>query len=101
MKKILCVLMDVLITVQDVIVINGILLIEKLNEKYYFNFHLFLAIGTITYISMRMKNEPISELALANIEALAQNEGSDVDCPNNGNGCYNGLWYPCKREVYN
>lgn len=101
MKKILCVLMDVLITVQDVIVINGILLIEKLNEKYYFNFHLFLAIGTITYISMRMKNEPISELALANIEALAQNEGSDVDCPNNGNGCYNGLWYPCKCEVYN
>ena len=43
----------------------------------------------------------LSELALANIEALAQNEGSDVDCPNNGNGCYNGLWYPCKREVYN
>ena len=101
MKKILCVLMDVLIKVMDVIVINGILLIEKLNEKYYFNFHLFLAIGTITYISMRMKNEPISDLALANIEALAQNEGSDVDCPNNGNGCYNGLWYPCKREVYN
>lgn len=101
MKKILCVLMDVLITVQDVIVINGILLIEKLNEKYYFNFHLFLAIGTITYISMRMKNEPISDLGLANIEALAQNEGSDVDCPNNGNGCYNGLWYPCKCEVYN
>ena len=61
----------------------------------------FLAIGTLTYISMRMKNEPISDLALANIEALAQNEGSDVDCPNNGNGCYNGLWYPCKREVYN
>ena len=60
-----------------------------------------LSIGTITYISMRMKNEPISELALANIEALAQNEGSDVDCPNNGNGCYNGLWYPCKCEVYN
>lgn len=50
---------------------------------------------------MRMKNEPISDLALANIEALAQNEGSDVDCPNNGNGCYNGLWYPCKCEVYN
>ena len=87
--------------VQDVIVINGILLIEKLNEKYYFNFYLFLAIGTITYISMQMKNEPIFDLALANIEALAQNEGSDVDCPNNGNGCYNGLWYPCKREVFN
>ena len=101
MKKILCALMDVLIMVQDVIVINGILLIEKLNEKYYFNFYLFLAIGTITYISMQMKNEPISDLALANIEALAQNEGSDVDCPNNGNGCYNGLWYPCKREVFN
>ena len=64
----------------------------------------FLAIGTLTYISMRMKNEPISDLALANlanIEALAQNEGNDVDCPNNVDGCYNGLWYPCKREVYN
>lgn len=29
--------------VKDVIVINGILLIEKLNEKYYFNFYLFFS----------------------------------------------------------
>lgn len=50
---------------------------------------------------MLIKNESISDLTLANIEAFAQNEGSDVDCSNNGNGCYNSLWYPCKSEVYN
>lgn len=60
---------------------------------------LLFAISTL--ISMLIMNEPVSGLALDNIEALAQNEGGDVDCIYYGSGCYNGLWYPVKREVHN
>ena len=59
----------------------------------------FILVSSYSVYSTQQNTE-MSDLALANIEALAQNEDSDVDCPNNGNGCYNGLWYPCKREVY-
>lgn len=44
----------------------------------------------------------ISDLAMANVEALAQNEENPL-CPNgcldNGNGCYCHQWYPTYREA--
>ena len=43
----------------------------------------------------------MSDLALANVEALAQSE-SDL-CPNgcydNGTGCYCHIWFPTYREA--
>lgn len=42
----------------------------------------------------------LSDLALANVEALAQSENNNNDCTSNGSGCYDRLWWPTKREVW-
>ena len=45
------------------------------------------------------KVESMSDLMLANVEALAGGETASPDCPSSGNGCLsNGLWWPCLRE---
>lgn len=41
----------------------------------------------------------MSELVLANVEALASGETSSSDCPSYGNGCLSGsYWFPNLRE---
>ena len=59
-----------------------------------------LMAGYSVYTSQQKKN--ISELALANVEALADNEENPL-CPNgcfdNGKGCYCYQWYPTYREA--
>lgn len=48
------------------------------------------------------KDVVLSDVALANVEALARGEGNN-DCPNgcldNGNGCYCRIWYSNYREA--
>ena len=45
------------------------------------------------------QSDVMSDLALANVEALAGGETASPDCPSSGNGCLsNGLWWPCLRE---
>ncbi|GBU08814.1 hypothetical protein AwDysgo_21450 [Bacteroidales bacterium] len=43
----------------------------------------------------------LSDLSLANIEALASGESGDCSngCYNNGPGCYCNGWWPCEREA--
>ena len=43
----------------------------------------------------------ISDLAMANVEALARNEISNCDngCWDNGSGCLCGVWYPGWKEA--
>ncbi|HCK23656.1 MAG TPA: hypothetical protein DHW31_02555 [Bacteroides graminisolvens] len=47
------------------------------------------------------KSDILSDLVLANVEALAVNE--NPLCPNgcvsNGDGCYCNGWYPCYQEA--
>lgn len=56
--------------------------------------------GYNAYQSLSVMNG-MSELALANVEALANTESSD--CPNgcfdNGNGCFCHYWFPTYREA--
>lgn len=45
-----------------------------------------------------LKQEALSDIALVNVEALADNEVK-IDCIDNGDGCYNdAYWYPTRRE---
>jgi len=44
------------------------------------------------------KSSNSSSLALANVEALASGESSVIPCEGAGSGCYNGLWYPYRKE---
>lgn len=59
-----------------------------------------VAIAGVNYLQMNQGIE-LSDLALENVEALAQGE-SDL-CPNgcfdNGNGCYCHFWFPTYREA--
>lgn len=56
-------------------------------------------IVTVGWNFSQNRNEiELSDLALANVEALAKDEGSQIDCGGSGNGCYNGLWYPHYEE---
>lgn len=55
----------------------------------------------ILFISYKLVNDRekcMTELMLANVEALASGETLKQDCPLYGNGCYNVLWWPSKRE---
>ena len=47
------------------------------------------------------KTDVMSDLALANVEALARNEISNCDngCWDNGSGCLCGVWYPGWKEA--
>lgn len=65
-------------------------------------FALALLVATGYGVNQSMKgNVDLSNLALSNVEALAQSE-NDL-CPNgcydNGNGCYCNGWYPYYREA--
>lgn len=60
----------------------------------------FFTICACTFVSTQTKSEPVSNLALDNIEALAQNEGGGTDCTVGWSGCYDGLWHPDQREIW-
>ncbi|MDR0538749.1 MAG: NVEALA domain-containing protein [Tannerellaceae bacterium] len=52
-------------------------------------------------ISKNNSEKGLSDVALANVEALAND---NPDCPNGckscGNGCYCHTWYPCLKEAH-
>lgn len=47
------------------------------------------------------QSDIMSDLVLANVEALARNEISNCDngCWDNGSGCLCGVWYPGWKEA--
>lgn len=47
------------------------------------------------------QSDIMSDLVLANVEALARNEISNYDngCWDNGSGCLCGVWYPGWKEA--
>lgn len=60
----------------------------------------FCIVCVCTFVSTQTKSDLESDWALDNIEALAQNEGSDVHCTDSGSGCYDHGWYPVLREIW-
>jgi hypothetical protein len=54
-------------------------------------------------VNLSSQSNDLSELSLANVEALAGNETSE--CPNgcypNGNGCYCNGWWECEKKQIN
>lgn len=60
---------------------------------------LVVLISLVSYNLICNEERKVSELVLANAEALAGGETASPDCPSSGNGCLsNGLWWPCLRE---
>ncbi len=63
----------------------------------------FVAVAGYGVYSSQKSNTTMSELALANVEALADNE--NPMCPNgcvsSGSGCLCNTWYPTYREYGN
>lgn len=60
---------------------------------------LVVLISLVSYNLICNEERKVSELVLANVEALAGGETASPDCPSSGNGCLsNGLWWPCLRE---
>lgn len=62
-----------------------------------------LAIAGVVALNVNLgtkKSGEVSLLALANIEALADGEGSGCEngCVDGGGGCYCYMWYPCYKE---
>lgn len=43
-------------------------------------------------------DDSLSELQLANAEALAEVENNYSECPTQGDGCYAGYWLPTLSE---
>jgi hypothetical protein len=72
-------------------------------KKYLLGGAAILAIAAVAAVNVSLgtKSDDLSNVFLANVEALAGNELSD--CPNgcydNGNGCYCNGWHPCEREA--
>ena len=46
--------------------------------------------------TLNMNNVNLSDLALENVEALAQGEfsGCETGCVDNGDGCFCNMWFP-------
>lgn len=59
---------------------------------------LVVIITFASYNLLRNEEKEMSELVLANVEALSENETETSPCMDGGGGCLNGLWFPYKRE---
>lgn len=71
--------------------------------KKTFGVVLLMAIAITTYWNFnQIKNEKeLTELALANINALARNEGDDIDCLTQPGSCFKkNLFYPYEEDLW-
>lgn len=71
--------------------------------KKTFGVVLLMAIAITTYWNFnQIKNKKeLTELALANINALARNESDDINCLTQPGSCFkNNLFYPYEEDLW-